>query len=299
MVRTRAQFLIRVTAAVLLLGLLLPGVSRAQFEGTARDYYDTAEQVAIAWHSDADLLYLLGTGDELYVAGELFLWSYFFESASDDSILMVLVSLGFPVLSQEISDTISILEPLPANWVDSDDAVAVAETHGGSEFRSVTGSDLMVATAGRGFYLPEIERPVWFFSYVDTTLLGRNLYVYVDAVTGAFIDSLWLGIEDQPEGTGGLPKAFTLSENYPNPFNPHTTLEYSVPPGGAGEVAVEVYDIRGRRLRTLFKGIKAPGTYRVHWDGRDEDCRDLGSGVYLARLRTAHQTVMRKMILLK
>jgi len=299
MVRKRMQFLIGLTAAVFLCSLLIPGVSTAQFEGTARDYYGLAEEAAIVWHSDAELLYLFGTGEEMHVAGETILWTYLFESASDDSILMVAVSGVFVVLNQEIGDTISLMEPLPTNWVDSDDAIAVAETHGGSEFRSISGSDLIVATAGRGFYVPQIERPVWFFSYLDTTVTGHNLYLYVDAATGEFIDSLWLDIDDMPEGAGGVPKGFTLSENYPNPFNPSTTLRYTVPAGNARKLTIEVFDIRGRRLRTLFEGVKAPGIYKVHWDGRDHRGREAGSGIYLVRLRAGSDTALRKMVLLK
>jgi hypothetical protein len=279
--------------------VLLPSRSFAQFEGTARDYYDSAEQAALAWHPDSELLYLLGTGEEMHLAGESILWMYIFESDTDDSMLLVTVSLGIPLIAEEIIDTISVLNPLPDNWVDSDVAVSVAEANGGSDWRATTGSNLLIATAGRGFYLKDIYRPVWLISYSDTTEVGNNLYIHVDAVTGEFIESGGLDVDDQPETAHELPKSFTLSDNYPNPFNPSTTLRYTIPEGEAKEIAIEIYDMRGRKVKTLFSGLREAGVYEVHWDGKDKNGILVGSGIYLARLRSDVVVTIRKMVLAK
>jgi len=279
--------------------ILFPARSSAQFGGTAHDYYNAAEQAAIAWHPDAELLYLIGTGEELHVAGEALLWIYLFESGSADSMFMVMVSLGLPFIAEEVMDTLSILDPLPDNWIDSDAAISVAETNGGSDWRATTGSNLLIATAGRGFYLKDLLRPVWLISYSDTTEAGNNLYIHIDAVTGEFITSGGLDVGDESGPTREIPKTFTLSENFPNPFNPSTTLRYTVPEGEAKEVAIEIYAMRGRKVKTLFSGVREPGVYEVHWNGKDEHGVEVGAGIYLVRLRSDVVVSIRKMVLMK
>ncbi|MFQ6104083.1 MAG: FlgD immunoglobulin-like domain containing protein [Candidatus Glassbacteria bacterium] len=290
-----------IAIVVVVLGFisLFPSGSIAQLEGTARDYYGPAEQAAENWSPDSELLYVLGTGEEMHLSGEALLWTYLFESATEDSLLLVAISLGLPLIVEEIWDTISILEPLPEEWIDSDVSISVAEANGGSHWRETYDSNLIVATAGKGLYLPDLLRPVWLIAYTDTTQWLNSIGIYVDALTGEFIDSVGLGIEDQPGETQKAPKTFTLGQNYPNPFNPGTTLTYTVPEGEARHVALEVYDVRGQKVRTLFDGMKEPGVYVIHWDGRDEKGGKVGSGIYLAGLRSGKEVSIRKMVLVK
>ena len=279
--------------------VLVPGELEARLGGTARDYFTPAENAALNWSPGAELLYLAGGGDDMHVAGEALVWTYFFESTSEDSIYMVVVSLGIIALEQAVTDTFSILQPLPSNWIDSDDAVWVAEDNGGSNFRASTGSDIIVAGAGIGLYVQELERPVWLVTYMDTTSVTSMLFVYVDAVTGEWINTQGLGVGDGGAAGPAPPKAFTLSQNYPNPFNPSTSLTFTVPTGASADVRLEVFDVRGRRRRTLFKGEKKPGTYEIHWDGRNQEGAAVESGTYLARLTAGQDRIVRKMILLK
>ncbi len=91
-----------------------------------------------------------------------------------------------------------------------------------------------------------------------------------------------------------------LGQNYPNPFNPHTRIELNMPAGTAAKAILAIYDVRGRRLITLFDGRLAGGERRVFdWQGRDESGRDLPSGVYFSRLRIDERSESRKMILLR
>ncbi len=287
-----------VAVTVIACTFLLPSDSRAQLEGTARDYFGPAEALATAWHPDAALRYMLGAGEEMHIAGETMVWTYLFESSMDDSLLMVAVTLGFPV-GLEVSDTLSILDPLPDNWIDSDAAVAVAEANGGGDFRQNTGSDLIIAAAGRGLYLLELQRAVWMFTYSDTTTFLTTIVVYVDAVSGEWIDTQGVGIGSEPGSYQGMPKALTLSQNYPNPFNPSTTLRFTVPEGGVVEVSLEIFDVRGRRIKTLYEGERDPGTYEVHWDGKCERGLDVAGGIFLAKLRSKNEVLVRKMTLVK
>jgi hypothetical protein len=102
--------------------------------------------------------------------------------------------------------------------------------------------------------------------------------------------------------TGGtLPRSFALSQNYPNPFNPSTSIAYDVPVGlEAGvNVALEVFDVRGRKVATLVDEVKTPGSYVVHWDGRDDEGRRIESGIFIYRIQAGSFTSTRKMVILK
>ena len=88
-----------------------------------------------------------------------------------------------------------------------------------------------------------------------------------------------------------------LEPNVPNPFNPRTRIRFVL--GSAGPVRVDVFDARGRRVRTLVAGTRAAGRHEVTWDGRDARGRVVASGVYFCRLRTRGVDVARKMMLLK
>ncbi len=106
------------------------------------------------------------------------------------------------------------------------------------------------------------------------------------------------------ESSGGpaavLPRAYALSQNAPNPFNPSTLIRYQVPAAGdIPRLALKVYDLRGALVRTLVDRGHAPGSYAVEWDGRGDDGRDLPSGVYFYRLTAGATSITRKMVLLR
>jgi len=84
-----------------------------------------------------------------------------------------------------------------------------------------------------------------------------------------------------------LPTVVMLAPNHPNPFGSSTTFSYSLPK--TAKVELNVYDLRGRRVRTLRNETQDPGRYVVQWDGRDFNGKNLASGVYLLRLRANEQ----------
>src|SRR5690606_3312630 len=97
-----------------------------------------------------------------------------------------------------------------------------------------------------------------------------------------------VGVEDD----AGVPYAFALEPAYPNPFNPATTLRFSL--AEPGEAVLEVYDATGRRVATLIDGPLARGWHQVRWDARH-----VASGVYFCRLRQRGQSQVRMLVLLK
>ncbi len=100
-------------------------------------------------------------------------------------------------------------------------------------------------------------------------------------------------------GKSSLPKAFSLGQNAPNPFNPSTTIKFAVPEGKAGVVTLKVYDVRGRLVRSLVDDAKESGNYTVFWDGTNQNGQQVSSGVYFYRMVTGEFTQTRKMVMLK
>lgn len=103
-------------------------------------------------------------------------------------------------------------------------------------------------------------------------------------------------VEDRSPGTK-LPRAFALSQNSPNPFNPSTTISYVLE--DQAQVKLAVYDLRGRTVAVLVDRVQNEGDYDVQWNGKDRSGRQLSSGVYMYRLEAGEFRMTRKMVLLK
>jgi hypothetical protein len=104
---------------------------------------------------------------------------------------------------------------------------------------------------------------------------------------------------DSLSGTGGTPTAYVLSlSNYPNPFNPSTTIKYTL--ASTGAVTIEVYNVRGAHIETLIDDeTRAAGAYNIEWSGRDNNGAAVATGVYFARITNGDAMRTRKMILVK
>jgi flagellar hook assembly protein FlgD len=87
------------------------------------------------------------------------------------------------------------------------------------------------------------------------------------------------------------------SRNYPNPFNPSTTIRFSLPI--ATEGSLSIYNLKGQRIKTLAEGILAKGDHEVVWNGKDEHGEHVASGVYLYRIQAGAQSISKQMLLMK
>ncbi len=120
---------------------------------------------------------------------------------------------------------------------------------------------------------------------------------HLDEALEFFFSAGALGVEDPPVA----PQAFQLDQNFPNPFNPETHLRFRI--AGSGWVELQIFDLNGRRVRTLLQGQRAPGEYILTWDGRSDDGRQASSGVYFSVLRVHSpanvQTATGKMLLIR
>ncbi|MCK4812761.1 MAG: T9SS type A sorting domain-containing protein [Candidatus Marinimicrobia bacterium] len=125
---------------------------------------------------------------------------------------------------------------------------------------------------------------------IDDSQAESYLYIAFGSINPAFY-SEWtpvpgVGVEDV------VPATFELVQNYPNPFNPITTIGYQLP--ASSDVKLSVFDMTGRKIRTLVDGYVAAGIYEVKFDASN-----LASGVYFYQLTSNNNIVVKKMVLMK
>lgn len=94
-----------------------------------------------------------------------------------------------------------------------------------------------------------------------------------------------------------LPSAFELSQNFPNPFNPATSIEFKIPEGA--DVRLAVYNILGQQVKLLHEGDLSAGAYRTEFAAVDDSGAPLPSGIYFYRLSAGAYSETRRMILLR
>ena len=114
-----------------------------------------------------------------------------------------------------------------------------------------------------------------------------------------FGDEVIVDADLRGASAGALPRKLALLGNHPNPFNPTTTISFTVPAGMNSEHTLSVYDARGRLVRELGRGPVEPGLHQVIWDGRNQRGQSVSSGMYLYRLRVEDNEQTGKMVLLK
>ncbi len=88
-----------------------------------------------------------------------------------------------------------------------------------------------------------------------------------------------------------------LYSNYPNPFNPTTTISFSIPQ--ADKVNLSIYNIKGQKVKELASDNFAQGRHNLVWDGKDSNGKNASSGVYFYKIKTSHDKITKKMMLLK
>jgi hypothetical protein len=95
------------------------------------------------------------------------------------------------------------------------------------------------------------------------------------------------------------PDRYVLAQNYPNPFNPSTTIAFEIPSAAHGKISLTIYDMLGRQVRTLVGESAKAGSYRVEWDGLDDNGVQVSSGVYFYILQASGFRATRKMVKLQ
>lgn len=146
---------------------------------------------------------------------------------------------------------------------------------------------------GKGDSLQVGKKYLWILLYRDT-VNDNGAMMMSEFTVGA-------------ETTGGIgeemtalhPSIIHLSQNVPNPFNPATTIEYTLLDGHSRHIRLNVYDSRGVLIKTLVNENRAPARYSVVWDGTDNSGNKVSSGIYFSRLQAGGLVETRKMLLLR
>jgi len=142
-----------------------------------------------------------------------------------------------------------------------------------------------------------------------TLNFNLNEYLDIDSQTSITIDSIKfnsnLVIQDLSANimsvvsidSRALPLDYALSQNFPNPFNPSTTIEYGLPEDS--NVSLIIYDLRGNTIQVLDSGMKSAGWYEIIWNGQTNDGRTISTGLYFARIVAGDYSQVIKMLYLK
>lgn len=187
-------------------------------------------------------------------------------------------------------------------------------------------SDTLGFMVGDSLYLPDL-RDVTFINSLEGWIVGRygatfytsdggKTWQYVDSQTdetlyeAEFLTSTYGYIAGgngtilkyNPVSSIGSrsiyhPSTIKLFSNYPNPFNPGTNIEYQI--NISGLVNLEIYDIQGRKVRTLISDYQKPGYYKYFWDGKNDLGKGVSSGTYFYQLEVDDYIVSKRMILMK
>ncbi len=139
-----------------------------------------------------------------------------------------------------------------------------------------------------------------FSEVIDTTLYHEY---YVTAIyTSGESDSTnhvtsadWYPHDANPDGVPAFVNH--LGKNYPNPFNPETTIQFSI--ANKEETELIVYNVKGQRVRTLIKDKLEAGKYTIRWQGENDTGKQVSSGVYFYKLKAGDFSSVQKMLLLK
>jgi hypothetical protein len=164
---------------------------------------------------------------------------------------------------------------------------------------------------------PQITGIDWYQWIADRGIVKESLYVRGIVMTDFSFDTLgYMDVSekyelldhkmdvDESSVGNSFPKDFSLNQNIPNPFNPTTTICFSVVGSGfmvhgPFHTTLKIYNILGQLVRTLVNEEKAPGNYKVIWDGKDDSGKEVASGIYFYQLKTKDYTDTKKMVLLR
>lgn len=268
----------------------------------------------------------------LFVAAALFLSSNAFSQTADSLIIPTqfvqpgdsanisidLVSYSFPVSGFSVKLLIPDTAQISILGVDRGDSVDDF-----AYFQANKNSDILTIVGFANFPLHDQVPPldngtneiaVLRIQVSEDAELGSyaNICFYqTDDLTNVITDStgylvvqphtidgtVVFGSEVSVGEQGSIPSSFNLGDSYPNPFNAHTIIEYSL--ANYGYVSLVVYDIMGRKVNSLVNNYLSPGNYQVTWDGRNNSGEVLSSGVYFYSLTVDGSQITKKLNFIK
>jgi hypothetical protein len=146
----------------------------------------------------------------------------------------------------------------------------------------------------------EIANGIMDMEYTDV-VTQNGVYEY--GVTGVYSSGTSNTVTAEVEVTDldaddpVIPNVTALNGNYPNPFNPVTNISFSI--SEAADVTIEIYNIRGEKVKTLVDGLMEPSNYSYTWNGTDDSNNNVASGVYFYKMQAGDYAATKKMVLMK
>ena len=158
------------------------------------------------------------------------------------------------------------------------------------------------------FQFPNVTAFDWTKYYVDVTVpddpkaiaFSARIHIYSRFTGTVYFDDLEvtkIGSVTDVSSNEVIPAKFEVFQNFPNPFNPTTTISYSIPTGSF--VSLKIYDILGREVKTLVNTEQTPGVYNTVWNGDNNFGNKVASGIYIYRVVAGSKIQSKKMILMK
>ena len=144
------------------------------------------------------------------------------------------------------------------------------------------------------------------YTYIDQneTQFNTTYWYWLESVSISGSSELFGPInlttpyEDPNNNSTPLSTEYGLFQNYPNPFNPSTEISFSLEEAGSCELVI--YDVKGRKVKTLFSGnIDAEQIYNFVWNGKDQAGKSVASGIYFYKLNDGKNIETRRMLLVK
>lgn len=129
-------------------------------------------------------------------------------------------------------------------------------------------------------------------------VINTELGIYPNVTYRAFIYSTGLSTsEAENDIYSSRPEEYRLKQNFPNPFNPSTTIQYSI--STPEKISIKIYSVSGQLVKEINKEHNQPGEYNVTWDGTDNFGKRVSSGVYFYQLALGNSSQAKKMMLIK
>jgi hypothetical protein len=268
-------------------------------------------EIPAGWGADtADVLYSLDDGESWDVVilgtendGEV-LWEIPPEAHGDSRIMVTLYREGEDIGSAMSGSFLIALNPVSVAVTEVErtveESAAVLRWSTPALFDDLQGFTVLRADGPDGGYrlLPHgLARPASSDEMLN--------FEYRDEGIRANVEYRYLLVEQWAEGEGATHGPYeltyevpnSLGQNFPNAFNPRTTIRFSI--AQDGPVKLVVYDLRGRVVKTLLDARLRAEHYQVTWEGRDGRGAEVASGTYFYRLSTPGFTAARKMLLLR
>ena len=248
----------------------------------AREFYNIVEQLCKASTPDIQLYDLHGLN--LDTLGQSQNWSGRLVSFQESRVYWFSYSLDTVML-----DSMTTVPFGPAvvdsNWINSDKSLRIAEQNGGAAYRFNNRHYRIEAYLGALPFPPFYT--YWDIKYIDLDSISPPLEIRIDAITENIITAI------EPNDPQAIFRKFALFGNFPNPFNPTTTISYKLL--ALYDVDLSIYNLLGKKVATLVSAKQPAGDYKVQWDASG-----FASGVYVCKLTIDHgYTQARKLVLLR